>query len=267
MWTLTVVSILIAAAGLVFTIRREVTTARRQEIWFHLNVQRLAPLSAPELAPRVTVNVDDVPVHDPHLVELRFWVSSPRDLRSTDFEGGQNLSFQLGAPLHGVVQPPRVFELEDDAVDWSSDGEVSVQPGLLRVGSGAEISFISAGQPQFSVRRNPIADTQVRDFALEASRTFADQLKRAFWGLGAFTGGLVVLVGTLVVLTAVHASGATVWTYVTPVLVIVAGGLAGWIIPLSTPSNIGLASRRAPDGFDVDFVATWKSRLRTDPLV
>jgi|SRR5450755_2319255 hypothetical protein len=94
---------------------------------------------------------------DPYLVQLKVTLSR-RDIKSSDFDKGKPLVFDLGVPVIEILASDAA---DDEPV--SHDGHrVLVTPRLMRRRSELAIGILTEGKPQLSCERHPFAEVIVR---------------------------------------------------------------------------------------------------------
>jgi hypothetical protein len=100
-------------------------------------------------------------LRDPYLVILVVDSRSRRDIRSSDFDQGKSLVFDIGAPIKAVVGGAGPIESPTDVVSVHGS-TVNLAPFLIRPGKVMRLSLLTEGSPKLSCR-SPLIDVRVRE--------------------------------------------------------------------------------------------------------
>jgi hypothetical protein len=117
----------------------------------------------------IKVIVKDRAVNDPHLVTLTIESRSRRDIRKSEFDAGEPLTFSLNVPIvataclaFGNQNMPelRTSRQQKGARNISSQ-TVQIEPALIRRGRWCQILLLTEGSPVVT-HKNTIADVIIR---------------------------------------------------------------------------------------------------------
>lgn len=192
-----VLGIIVATVVSVWTYRR---MNPKRQLRYRVEV---TPLLIPDATAggRLTIALDGTPVTSPQIVTLSLWSSGRADISSHAFDGGDPLTFDLGAPiieeLPGNHAAPARLEAE-------LPDKLILRPSLLHRRFASTIRVIVDGTPE--VRTNHVlADIDVvRDGVNETARAIDTSRRRLratplVVSTGALALGLVILIIGLVV--------------------------------------------------------------------
>jgi len=265
LWIWSAAALLVSTLSLFATLRRDGRERRRREVWFDVEAENLQPAHLSELDGRLAVSIDGRPVKEPHAVRLTLWVSTPSDISSADFDGGEALTLHLGVRVFGQLDGPTVIGLERSRVSLTLDGVLEVQPVLLKNGYGVQGRVITQGAPSPIVGRNCLKDADLHIFGDAAKVKFRSQLNRYRSGLFVFILGLVAFLGVFVLdLTKGSTDLEPVLAYMLPALILVPSGIAIMVLGLLNRTNVDKAVRAVPVDFGDRQARAWSARLRSD---
>jgi hypothetical protein len=145
------------------------------------------PFSAKDL---LKVEYRDLPVHDPHLLSLRFQNVGSRDIASSNFDAGRPVTIKTNCQFYGFVTVSHPNQTVGRAI--GSDGEIDIMPTLLKRAEVLEISAIISGAPKVEIDA-PLIDVNVLDrktFDAKVARNIFVSIMRAS---AAVVGGGIVL--------------------------------------------------------------------------
>jgi hypothetical protein len=123
----------------------------------------------------VTVAYQGMPVTNPWVVTLDVWSVGRRDIRSSDFDDGRSLRFDLGAEIKATLDTTTRF----GALTAGYPGWVELSPCLIRRGHVLTVVALTDGPPTLTYR-NPLVDIEIRQ-ARESASTL-DLLRAALGG-------------------------------------------------------------------------------------
>ena len=145
------------------------------------------PFSAKDL---LKVEYRDIPVHDPHLLNLRLQNVGPRDIASSNFDAGRPVTIKTNSKFYGFVTLSHPKQTVGRAI--GSDGEIDIMPMLLKRAEVWEASAIISGAPNVEIDA-PLIDVNVLDrktFDAKVARSLFISILRA---VAAGVGGGIAL--------------------------------------------------------------------------
>ncbi len=106
----------------------------------------------------VTVAYQGMPVTNPWVVTLDVWSVGRRDIRSTDFDDGRSLRFDLGVEIKATLDTTTRF----GALTAGHPGWIELSPCLIRRGHVLTVVALTDG-PATITYRNPLVDIDVKE--------------------------------------------------------------------------------------------------------
>ena len=189
-----VVAVIAIAAG-IWAARRYGN--RRGVVLFTYDSTQLIPdlpFSAKDL---LKVEYRDIPVDNPHLLNLRLQNVGPRDIASDNFDAGRPVTIKTNCKFYGFVNLSHPKQTVGRAM--GSDGEIDFMPTLMKKAEVWEASAIISGAPKIEIDA-PLIDVNVLD-----RKTFDAKVARSIFlgilrGVAAVTaGGMALTVADVIV--------------------------------------------------------------------
>lgn len=104
-------------------------------------------------------------VENPHLITLDVESRRRHDISSQDFDQGNALVFDVGAPVITPVDGSSQFSSLFDVISIEGS-QVKLEPLLIRHGRVFRLSLLTEGTPHLSCQ-SPLVDVEIRDLDLE----------------------------------------------------------------------------------------------------
>lgn len=150
----------VAVFGIAITIGLWRLVAPRRMLFCWLSSSTAMVSSRRERVPDLQVIFRGETVADPYLVHLRMHNTSRLDIRSSDFDAGEPIIFDMGVPvLELLAASPNI---DPELLGLPDDNKVSLKPMLIRSGDILAVDLLTDGAPKLRVR-DSLADVRVRE--------------------------------------------------------------------------------------------------------
>lgn len=203
--TLTIAVIVVAVIAIVvgFWAARRYGNRRGVVLFTHDSTQLIPdlPLSAQDL---LKVEYRDIPVPDPHLLNLRLQNVGPRDIPSSSFDAERPVTIKTNCKFYGFVSLSHPKQTVGPAI--GSDGVIDIRPMLLKKAEVWEVSAIISGKPVVEIDI-PLVDVNVLDKKTFDAKVARSLLAGVLGGVAAGLPGGLPLTAILDVITTHSRSG------------------------------------------------------------
>lgn len=139
------------------------------------------------------VLMDGKPLADPYVTLLRVENHSRRDIRSSDFDQGKPLVFNLGAKFEYATDAGSTIDYKQTLK--ATDTAITVGPALIRGRQSLHMSIITEGRPSITCLNPPLVGVTVKEQGAGGASALIIQPTWTMMVLG-----LVVLLSVLVLL-------------------------------------------------------------------
>jgi hypothetical protein len=139
-------------------------TPDEKEIWVDV-VGKAMSISGPATAASMikTVTSAGVPINDPHMVTVYVWAAGQKDITKEAFHNNRALAVNLRVPVMEVINES-LSGAEGLPIKLSTNGTLTIGPGLMRKNFAYIGQVITEGEPQRSDWSASIADVALRSF-------------------------------------------------------------------------------------------------------
>jgi hypothetical protein len=152
-----VVAVIAILVG-VLAARRWGTKKRRLLVTY--SASPLIPSLPSEAHETVQVTYKDIPVENPHLLEISIQNIGPVDVTTDDFDARRHAVFKLNCKIYGLVSSTRPGFTSCSPV--GSEGLIEISPLLLKCKESCEITAITSGMPDVEPDF-PLINTEIVD--------------------------------------------------------------------------------------------------------
>lgn len=169
-WHTAVMEIVIAIASLAAAIFLPLYIHRKthpiRQLRYTLRAEKMV-VGGAAMANLVTVEVDGVPLRDPHLVTIDIWSTGRADISSAAFDAGRPIIIEFGTPVLNAAYPqaegvdPVLFVRNP-----SDKNQLLLPPTLLSRDMTSSVDVLIEGVPSFRLT-NPLIDIEIREAKVE----------------------------------------------------------------------------------------------------